>query len=132
MKEFVVLLMHLLTVVGRLLGAGGTKALVAENLLIKQQFMVLTRSRVRAPNLFPRDRILLGFWSLFIRRTRFRKVVVTSFAFHDDEQPDRANNRNVGLAPCEVAEALTAEVVHMEKLRVRHRCRGPSQFPITA
>ena len=60
MKDLVILLVHLLTAVARLLGRGGAKALVAENLLIKQQLLILTRSRQRAPNLMPRDRILLG------------------------------------------------------------------------
>ncbi len=83
-----ILLIHLLTAVARLLGPGGAKALVAENLLIKQQqLLILTRSRQRAPNLAPRDRILLGFWSLFLRPARFHKVAVarraaTLLAFH--------------------------------------------------
>ncbi len=61
MKELLHLLLHLLNAVARLLGRGGTKALVAENLLIKQQLLILTRSRQRAPNPMPHDRILLGF-----------------------------------------------------------------------
>ena len=44
MKELLLLLLHLLTAVARLLGHGGAKALVAENLLIQQQLLVLTRS----------------------------------------------------------------------------------------
>ena len=87
MKELVIVLIHLLTAVARLLGPGGAKALVAENLLIKQQLLILTRSRQRAPNLAPRDRIVLGFWSLFLRPARFNKVAVvlraaTLLAFH--------------------------------------------------
>ena len=34
----------------KLLRRGGMKALVAENLLLKQQLFLLTRSRKRAPN----------------------------------------------------------------------------------
>jgi len=83
----VILLIHLLTAVARLLSPGGAKALVAENLLIKQQLLILNRSRQRAPNLAPRDRILLGFCSLFLRPARFHKVAValratTLLAFH--------------------------------------------------
>ena len=44
MKELVILLVHFLTAVARLLGPGGAKALVAGNLLIKQQLLILTRS----------------------------------------------------------------------------------------
>jgi hypothetical protein len=45
MKDVLLLLTHLLTTVARLLGPGGAKAVVAENLLLKQQLMVLTRAR---------------------------------------------------------------------------------------
>jgi transposase InsO family protein len=87
MKELVLVLLHLLTAFARLLGRGGTKALVAENLLIKQHLLILTRSRQRAPNLVPRDRLLLGVCSLFLRPGRLRKVAVvlrpaTLLAFH--------------------------------------------------
>lgn len=87
MREPLLLFLSLLSAVARLLGRGGAKALVAENLLIKQQLLVLARSRRRAPNLTPRDRVLFAFWSLFLRRTRFEKVAValrsaTLLAFH--------------------------------------------------
>ena len=45
MLVLVILLIHLLTAVAQLLGSGGAKALVAENLLIKRQLLILTRSR---------------------------------------------------------------------------------------
>ena len=51
MKDMVILLVHLLTTVAKLLGPGGAKAIIAENLLLKQQLLVVTRSRRRAPNL---------------------------------------------------------------------------------
>ena len=76
MKEPLILLVHLLTAVARLLGPGGAKALVAENLLIKHQLLILTRSRRRAPNLRALDRFLLGFLSLFIRPGRLPKLSV--------------------------------------------------------
>ena len=50
MKDIVILLVHLLTTVAKLLGPGGTKAVIAENFLLKQQLLVVTRSRRRAPN----------------------------------------------------------------------------------
>lgn len=40
-----ILLTHQLTTVAKLLGTGGTKAVIAENLLLKQQLLVVTRSR---------------------------------------------------------------------------------------
>jgi len=51
MKDLVFLPVHLLTTLAKLLGPGGTKAIVAESLLIKQQLLVISRSRKHAPNL---------------------------------------------------------------------------------
>ena len=66
MKGLLVLLACLLTTLAKLLGPGGAKAIVTDSLLIKQQLLVVNRSRQRAPNLTVIDRLLLGFWSLFI------------------------------------------------------------------
>jgi hypothetical protein len=77
MKDMFILLIHLLTTVAKLLGPGGTKAVIAENLLLKQQLLVVTRSRRRAPNLSTPDRFLMGFWSLFLRPRRIAKAATS-------------------------------------------------------
>ncbi len=41
MKDMSILLVHLLTTVAKLLGPGGAKAVIAENLLLKQQLLVV-------------------------------------------------------------------------------------------
>ena len=64
MKNAIVLLMHLLARLAILLGTGGTRAVLAENILLKQQLLVLQRSRRRAPNCRTADRLLFGFFSL--------------------------------------------------------------------
>jgi hypothetical protein len=51
MKDLVFLLVHLLTTLAKPLGPGGAKAIVADSLLMKQQLLVINRSRKRAPNL---------------------------------------------------------------------------------
>ena len=51
MKDLLILLAHRLTTVAKLLGAGGARAVVADSLLMKQQLLVVNRSRRRAPNL---------------------------------------------------------------------------------
>ncbi len=88
MTNLLVLLAHLLTTVAKLLGPGGTRAVVADSLLLKQQLLVLNRSRRRAPNLFALDRILLGFWSLFLNPRRIQRAAVilrpsTLLRFHE-------------------------------------------------
>ena len=88
MKELLVLLAHLLTTIAKLLGPGGAKAIVADSLLMKQQLLVINRSRQRAPNLSALDRFLLGFWSLFLNPRRILRAAViirpsTLLKFHN-------------------------------------------------
>jgi putative transposase len=88
MKDLLVLLAHLLTTIAKLLGPGGARAVVADSLLMKQQLLILNRSRRRAPNFSPLDRVLLGFWSLFLRPHQIQRAAVnlrpsTLLAFHD-------------------------------------------------
>jgi hypothetical protein len=61
----------LLTTLAKLLGPGGARAIVADSLLMKQQLLIINRSRRRAPNLTPIDRMLLGFWSLFLNPLQY-------------------------------------------------------------
>jgi transposase InsO family protein len=88
MKDLLVLLAHLLTTIAKLLGPGGARAVVADSLLMKQQLLVISRSRRRAPNLSALDRFLLGFWSLFLSPRRIQRAAViirpsTLLKFHD-------------------------------------------------
>ena len=76
MKDLLVLLAHLLTTIAKLLGPGGTKAVVADSLLMKQQLLVINRSRRRSPNLSALDRFLYGFWSLFLDQRHLRRAAV--------------------------------------------------------
>ena len=66
MKDLLILLTHLLATIAKLLGPGGAKAVIADSLLMKQQLLIINRSRRRAPNLTVLDRFLFGFWSLFL------------------------------------------------------------------
>ena len=64
------LFLHLIVTLARLMRPGGARAIVAENLLLKQQLLIACRSRQRAPRLSPLDRFLFGFWSLFLNTRR--------------------------------------------------------------
>ena len=88
MKDLLVLIAHLLTTIAKLLGPGGERAVVADSLRMKQQLLVINRSRRRAPNLSALDRLLLGFWSLFLNPSRIQRAAViirpsTLLKFHD-------------------------------------------------
>jgi hypothetical protein len=65
MKNIFILLAHLLTTAAKLLGPGGAKAIIAETLILKQQLLVVTRSRRRAPNLSTTDRFLSSLTTQF-------------------------------------------------------------------
>lgn len=88
MKDLLILFVHLLIKIARLLGPGGARAVVADSLLMKQQLLVINRSRRRAPNLSTLDRFLFGFWSLFLNSHRILQVAViiqpsTLLQFHN-------------------------------------------------
>ena len=63
MKDLFVFFAHLLSAFTTVLKPGGAKSLVAENLLLREQFLLLRRSRRRTANLHAKDRALgvLGF-----------------------------------------------------------------------
>ena len=63
MKDLLLPLLHLAVTAAKLCRPGGVRAVIAENLLLKQQLIVLRRSRQRAPNLRVGDRLLCGFGS---------------------------------------------------------------------
>ena len=68
-------------------GRGGARAVVAESLLLKHQLLILNRSRPRAPNLRPIDRVIASLCAGLMRPTRLlRSAIVlkpsTIMAFH--------------------------------------------------
>jgi putative transposase len=71
------LLAYLLRNVAILLQPGGCKSIIAENLLLKQQLLVLNRSRRRAPNLRPLQRVVLAFWCQLLKRRRIERAAIT-------------------------------------------------------
>jgi len=88
MKDLLLMFAHLLATLAKLLGPGGARAIVADSLLMKQQLLIINRSRRRAPNLTAIDRILLGFWSLFLNPHHIQRAAVilrpsTLLNFHD-------------------------------------------------
>src|SRR5712692_4607558 len=74
MKDLLLTLLHLAVMTAKLCGPGGVRAVIAKNLLLKQQLIALRRARQRAPNLTLSDRLLCGFGSLFLSPGRIRKL----------------------------------------------------------
>jgi putative transposase len=76
MRDVIYLLFQLLTTLAKLFRPGGSRAVIAENLLLKQQLIIHSRSRQRAPNLSTQDRAILGFWSLFLNPRRIVRSAI--------------------------------------------------------
>ena len=88
MKDAIYLLFHLLSAITRLIQPGGSRTVIAENLTLKQQLIIHSRSRQRAPNLTTQDRTMLGVLSLFLNPLRLARSAViikpsTLLSFHN-------------------------------------------------
>ncbi len=87
MRDLGILFIHLIVTIARLFGPGGARSIAAESLLVKHQLLILSRSRSRAPDLRPTDRIIVGLCAMLMRPTRLlRSAIVlkpsTILSFH--------------------------------------------------
>jgi putative transposase len=132
MGDLLVLLVHLLTTLARLLGPGGTRAVVAETLLVKHQLVILNRSRRRAPNLTATDRIVMGLCTLLMNPSRIRKVAATLKAatllgFHQALKKRKyrclfSPQRRGKPGPKGPSKALIELIVEMKRRNPRYGC----------
>ena len=104
MKDVLFALLHLTVMAARLCAPVGVRAVMAENLLLKRQLIVLRRGRQRAPNLRRSDRLLCGCWSLFLNPRRIRNIAIafrpsTVLAFRQ-ALVDRKYRRLFSSRPC--------------------------------
>tara|TARA_R110002072_G_scaffold301897_1_gene482780 strand:- start:1410 stop:2507 length:1098 start_codon:yes stop_codon:yes gene_type:complete len=76
MRETFELLIHFIVTLIKLSKPGGAKALMAENHAMRQQLIVLSRGRSRAPTLTTFDRFFFGVIAFFIGEKRLRKVAI--------------------------------------------------------
>ena len=87
MRDLAILLIHLIATVTKLFRAGGARSVVAESLLLKHQLLILNRSRERAPNLKPIDRVIAGLCTALLRPARLLRAAIvlkpsTIMGFH--------------------------------------------------
>jgi hypothetical protein len=88
LKDAIYLLFQLLITLAKLLPPSGSRTVIAENLILKQQLIIHSRSRQKAPNLSTQDRALLGFCSLFLNPRRIARSAIiikpsTLLRFHN-------------------------------------------------
>jgi transposase InsO family protein len=70
------LIAHLVSTLVRVALPGGVRAVVAESLLLKQQLLILNRSRNRAPRLTPWVRLLFGIVAFLVSAQRLPKIAI--------------------------------------------------------
>ena len=133
MKDLLLTLLHLAVMTATLCGRGGVRAVIAENLLLKQQLIVLRRRRQRAPHLTANDRLLFGFGLLFLSPGRIRKVAIgvrpsTLLAFHQ-ALVRRKYRRRFSSSECPKqpgpkgpSEALIQAIVELKSRNPRFGC----------
>ena len=126
-----------LTTFFRALRPGGIKALVAENLALPQQLIVLKRSRTRAPNLRTVNRLILAMSAMFILVQRVSKIAVavavavspaTILRFHRDLVRRKYRNlftekSKAKPGPKGPAPALRAAIVAIKQRNPRFGCQ---------
>lgn len=76
MRDLAVLVLHLLTTIARLAGPGGARSVVAESVFLKQQLLILNRTRKRAPNLHLTERVVAGVCTVLMRPTRLVRAAI--------------------------------------------------------
>jgi len=76
MCDLAILFIHLVVTVVRLFGPGGARSVMAESLQVKHQLLILNRSRARAPNLQPSDRLIIGLCAILMRPTRLLRSTI--------------------------------------------------------
>ena len=76
MKQFCILLFCSVRLLLKLLTPGGLKAVMAENLMLRQQLIVVNRKRKRAPNLMFLERLSLIFFTGLMKPHRLLKSAI--------------------------------------------------------
>ena len=136
MRDLLLALLHLAVTAAKLCRRGGVRAVITENLLLKQQLIVLRRARQRAPNLKVGDRLLCGFGSLFLSPGRIRKVAIgvrpaTLLTFHQAlvrrkyRRLFSSSPRAKKPGPKGPSEALIRAIVGLKARNPRFGCPRP-------
>ena len=87
MRDLAILFLHVITTALRLLRPGGARSIIAESLLVKQQLLIINRSRQRGSNLRTLDRIIAGLCAILMRPHRVVRTAIilrpsTILSFH--------------------------------------------------
>jgi putative transposase len=76
MRDLIILFVQVIVTICRLLRPSGARSVIAEFILLKQQLLILNRSRKRAPNLRASDRFIAGVCSMFMKSSRLIRSAI--------------------------------------------------------
>ena len=137
MRDFVILSIHLIMTTAHLLGPGCRRSIVAESLLVTHQLLILNRSRERAPNLRPMDRVIARLCAGFMRPTRLTRSAIvlkasTIMGFHRALVKRKYRllftpKRRGKPGPRGPAAELIAAIAEMKRRDPRFGCRRIAQ-----
>ena len=132
MREWLILVAHLIVTIIKVATPGGARSVVAESLILKHQLLILNRSRKRAPKLGVIDRVLLGLGTLLISPRRLMKVAVvirptTLLRFHRALVQRKYRRLFSGKSRCcpgpkGPSEELIAVILEMKRRNPRFGC----------
>ncbi len=132
MKSAVLLIVHSLVLIVKALRPGGVKAIIAENVLLRHQLAILSRSRQKAPNLHTSDRFLFGTLSLLISPRRLFTVAIiikpaTLLKFHRALVKRKyrrlfSNKGHRRPGPKGPSRELVAAIVELKQRNPRYGC----------
>ena len=132
MRDWLVLIAHLIVTTIRTVAPGGARAIIAESLLLKHQLLILNRSRKKAPRLRVLDRILLGLCTILVPTRRVLKVAVairpaTLLRFHRALVRRKyqwlfCTKTGRRLGPKGPSKVLIAAVLEIKRLNPRFGC----------
>ena len=137
MRDLAILFIHLIATTARLFGPGGRRSIVAESLLVKHQLLILNRSRERAPNLRPMDRVIAGLCAGVMRPIRLTRSAIvlkpsTIMGFHRALVKRKYRflftpKRRGKPGPKGPSPELIAAIVEMKRRNPRFGCRRIAQ-----
>jgi hypothetical protein len=142
MRNLIKLATHILLTLLRLCKPGGVKALMAENIALRQQLITLSQKRNRASQLTTQDRWLFGLVAGLITYARLHKIAIvlkpaTLLRFHKVlvERKYKLLYSNKGKkkpgrkGPTQVLVDLVIEIKHRNPRYGYSIIRGQSQHP---
>jgi putative transposase len=137
MRDLAILLIHLIATIAKLVGRGGARSIVAESLLLKHQLLILNRSRERAPNLRPSDRMIAGLCAGWLRPARLARAAIvlkpsTIMSFHRALVKQKYRwlftpKRRGKPGPKGPSEEIIAAILEMKRRNPRFGCRRIAQ-----